>query len=205
MNSPKSTASVRWPCSAKIQFNDILGTKFLKDTVGKQSSYHCHSKTVQLPMFSSGALLQTDRRYQSASGLSELRPAGLSQPVTSTAKDALTWQADRPSTPDSVKRFQHYARQPPGAITRRNGLANYEVCAEDKVFGCKSKASKESAAECMQSYSDSEIGRWKLEQSETVYSRCACLFMVRRNSCLPEHAAQLCRALHYAHTPSAAP
>jgi hypothetical protein len=190
---------------ALLRFSQSCSSYKVNKGYGKQSSYHCHSRTVQLPMFSSGALLQTDRRYQSASGLSELRSAGLSQPVTSTAKDALTWQADRPSTPDSVKRFQHYARQPPGAITRRHGLANDDVCAEDKVFGCKSKASKESAAECMQSYPDSEIGRWKLEQSETVYSRCACLWMVRRNSCLPENAAQLCRALHYAHTPSAAP
>lgn len=120
-------------------------------------------------MFSSGALLQTDRNYQFASALAGLRPAGLSQPVTQTAADALTWQSDRPSTPEHIKPYQHYARQAPGTITRHYGAAQADV-PKDKVFGCKTKASKESAAECMASYPDSEIGKWKLEQSETVYA-----------------------------------
>jgi hypothetical protein len=90
--------------------------------------------------------------------------------VTQTAKDALTWESDRPSTPEHLKPFQHYARQPAGTITRHFGSAHDDV-PKDKVFGCKTKASKESAAECMSSYPDSEIGRWKLVQSETVYAR----------------------------------
>ena len=121
-------------------------------------------------MFSSGALLQAERNYQSAAVLSELRPAGLSQPVTQTAKDALTWQSDRPKTPEHLKPYQHYARQPPGTITRHHGSARDDV-SKERVYGCKTKASKESAAECMATYPDSEIGRWKLEQSEAVYSR----------------------------------
>lgn len=123
-------------------------------------------------MFSSGALLQTDRRYQSAATLSELRPAGLSQPVIQTAKDALTWDLDRPSTPERLKPYQHYARQPPGTITRHHGSARDDV-PRDKVFGCTTKASAESTADCMNCYPDSEIGRWKLEQSEGIYSRCS--------------------------------
>jgi hypothetical protein len=121
-------------------------------------------------MYSSGVLLETDRRYQSSSALSGLPAAGKSQPVTQTAKDALTWQSDRPSTPEHLKPFQHYARQPAGTITRHFGSAHDDV-PKDKVFGCKTTASKDSAAECMSSYPDSEIGRWKLEQSETVYNR----------------------------------
>lgn len=121
-------------------------------------------------MYSSGVLLETDRRYQSSSALSGLRAAGKSQPVTQTAKDALTWETNRTSTPEHLKPFQHYARQPAGTITRHFGSAHDDV-PKDKVFGCKTKASKESAAECMSSYPDNEIGRWKLEQSETVYSR----------------------------------
>lgn len=123
-------------------------------------------------MFSSGALLQSERHYQSTAALSELRPAGLSQPVTLTAKDALTWESDRPATPEHLKPFQHYARQAPGTITRHHGAARDSLPNKDAVFGAKTKASTQSAAECMAScYPDSEIGRWKLEQSETVYAR----------------------------------
>lgn len=121
-------------------------------------------------MFSSGALLKADRRYQDSAALAGLRPAGLSQPATQTAKDALTWDTARPVTPESIKPFQHYARQPPGKITRHHGAARDDV-PKDTVFGCKTKASSESAAECMQMHPASEIRRWKLEQSETIYSR----------------------------------
>jgi hypothetical protein len=89
--------------------------------------------------------------------------------VTQTAADALTWQSNRPTTPEHIKPYQHYTRQAPGTIARHYGAAMNDV-PKDKVFGCKTKASKESAAECMASYPDSEIGKWKLEQSETVYA-----------------------------------
>jgi hypothetical protein len=122
-------------------------------------------------MFSSGALLVPDRQYQSAAALSDLPPAGYTQPVTQTAKEALTWDTQgRPATPEHLRPFQHYARQPPGSITRHPYSPALEDVPRDKVFGCRTKASKESAAECMAGHPDSEIGRWKLEQSETVYA-----------------------------------
>lgn len=86
-----------------------------------------------------------------------------------TVVDGVCRDPNRPTTPEHLKPYQHYARQPPGAITRHPG-ASQDAVPTDKVFGCKTKASKESAEECMVSYPDSEIGKWKLEQSETVYA-----------------------------------
>lgn len=127
-------------------------------------------------MFSSGSLLHSSQYQASTPVLSELRAAGLATSVTQTAKDALTWSSDRPATPEHLRPYQHYARRPPGSITRNPAAVKEgDSTPSDRVFGCKTKASKESAAECMALYPDSEIGRWKLEQSETVYARCVCV------------------------------
>jgi hypothetical protein len=43
---------------------------------------------------------------------------------------------------------------------------------KDGPFGCKTKAGIQSAAECLEAYPGSEIGRWQLQQQEAVYARC---------------------------------
>jgi hypothetical protein len=107
--------------------------------------------------------------------MDQLPAAGCRQQSTETAKEALTWgqSGARPPTPERLKRYQHYARQPPGAITRHFTSARDDDAgsAASRVFGCRTKASAQSAAECMAGYPDSELARWKLEQSESVYAR----------------------------------
>lgn len=118
-------------------------------------------------MYTSGPIY-TEQTYQSTEQLNLLRPAGAASNTAETAKDALTW-TDRPPTPEVIKPYQHYARQPAGTITRHFGTAR--DASWQGPFGCKSKASQQSAADCMASYPDSELGRWKLETSEVIYSR----------------------------------
>ncbi|WIA10245.1 hypothetical protein OEZ85_010445 [Tetradesmus obliquus] len=119
-------------------------------------------------MFSSSLYSSLGRaEYQSTETLKQLRPAGVTSSVVETAKDALTWQ-ERPPTPEVQKPFQHYARQPAGAIMRHFGTARDVV--RDGPFGCKTRAGVESAAECLEAYPGSEIGRWQLQQREEVYA-----------------------------------
>eukprot|EP00879_Flechtneria_rotunda_P021440 GHRR01022597.1.p1 GENE.GHRR01022597.1~~GHRR01022597.1.p1 ORF type:complete len:249 (+),score=55.78 GHRR01022597.1:312-1058(+) len=119
-------------------------------------------------MYSSAAVHRTD--YQSTEALRQIPPAGKTDNTGETARDAVSWQ-ERPPTPEVIKPFQHYARQPAGTITRHFGTARDPV--QQGPFGSKTKASQESAAECMATYPDSEIGRWKLEKCEEVYARYA--------------------------------
>lgn len=58
---------------------------------------------------------------------------------------------------------------PAGAIMRHFGTARDVV--RDGPFGCKTRAGVESAAECLEAYPGSEIGRWQLQQREEVYAR----------------------------------
>eukprot|EP00879_Flechtneria_rotunda_P013223 GHRR01013808.1.p1 GENE.GHRR01013808.1~~GHRR01013808.1.p1 ORF type:complete len:233 (+),score=43.48 GHRR01013808.1:312-1010(+) len=116
-------------------------------------------------MYSSAAVHRTD--YQSTEALRQIPPAGKTDNTGETARDAVSWQ-ERPPTPEVIKPFQHYARQPAGTITRHFGTARDPV--QQGPFGSKTKASQESAAECMATYPDSEIGRWKLEKCEEVYA-----------------------------------
>jgi hypothetical protein len=158
-------------------------------------------------MYSSGALLRSSQlAYQSTAALGDLPAAGRSDGRGESAKAALTWDAQRPSTPERLKPYQHYARQQPGSITRHFGAARDRDAAQasgERVFGCKTKASAESAADCMATYPDSALGRWKLEQSERVYARCVgwCGALLRwsHNMCWrhPSAASRpACAALH---------
>jgi hypothetical protein len=42
---------------------------------------------------------------------------------------------------------------------------------KDGPFGCKTRAGQQSAAECLEAYPGSEVGRWQLQQREQVYAR----------------------------------
>ncbi|GBF97983.1 flagella associated protein [Raphidocelis subcapitata] len=86
-----------------------------------------------------------------------------------TARDALTWGGARPPTPEGLLRrgHQHYARQPPGAITRRPG-AGLDA-PRDGPFGCRSAVGLESAADCLRALPESDAARWRLERAEDVY------------------------------------
>jgi hypothetical protein len=56
-----------------------------------------------------------------------------------------------------------------GSIMRHFGTARDAL--KDGPFGCKTRAGQESAAECLEAYPGSEIGRWQLQQREEVYAR----------------------------------
>lgn len=89
--------------------------------------------------------------------------------TTATAKDALTW-APRPPTPETLKPYQHYARQPPGAALRHFGTCRDPL--PPGPFGSKPRGSQQSAAECIHhaGYPGSQIARWQLEHREAVYA-----------------------------------
>lgn len=123
--------------------------------------------------------------YQTTELLRQLKPAGsCHNGMLETAKDALTWQ-DRPATPEELKPYQHYARQPAGTILKHFGTARDPVA--HGPFGVKTKTSEQSAAECMAVYPQSEMARWKLERSEDVYARyatgCSCFTHRGRLQC----------------------
>lgn len=118
-------------------------------------------------MYTSGPVY-TKQAYQSTEQLSLLPAAGVSGNRTESAKDALTW-SDRPPTPEGLKPFQHYARQPVGTITKHFGSARDPT--QQGPFGCKTKVGQQSAADCLSAYPASDIARWRLEKSEDVYER----------------------------------
>lgn len=106
--------------------------------------------------------------YQSTQALQQIAPAGLTTGFNETAKDVMCWDA-KPSTPELLRPYTHYARQEPGTITKHFGSARDSV--PQGPFGAKTKASLQSAEECIRCYPESEIARWKLEQEEEVYAR----------------------------------
>ncbi|KAF8069463.1 hypothetical protein HT031_001579 [Scenedesmus sp. PABB004] len=83
-----------------------------------------------------------------------------------TAAAALAW-GPRPVTPEVIKPFQHYARAPPGTITRHPGAARDAV--PHGPFGVKG-AVGEGVGDCMGAAPASDTQRWSLEQREAVYA-----------------------------------
>jgi hypothetical protein len=117
-------------------------------------------------MWSTGSL--TRPSYKSTQILQDLPAAGYHHETSETAKQAMTWDG-RPETPQQLQPYKHYARQDPGTITKHFGTAHDRV--PEGPFGCKTKASKESAADCTHCYPDSTTARWQLARKEGIYAR----------------------------------
>lgn len=101
----------------------------------------------------------------------QIPPAGITGKLHETAKDALTWNDERPSTPDDIKKYRQSTVHEPGKIVRHPGHADDPV--PQGPFGVKSAASGgQNINEALKNYPDSELARWKLEQAEGVYARC---------------------------------
>jgi hypothetical protein len=107
--------------------------------------------------------------YLLPDGMAHIPAAGRCTADGQRAADCLQWCSDRPATPEAVKRYRSALAHEPGQITRHHGAAADPLPAGP--FGSKSKASGESAAQCMQVEPTTEIAKWKLERSEQVYAR----------------------------------
>lgn len=103
-----------------------------------------------------------------------LPAAGRRDPTAGqTAGNALTGWGDehtRPETPEHLKPFQHFSRQPPGRITLR-GLPTAGPPPRGKVFGCATKLSGQSVADCLACSPDTELARWQVERQERTYKQ----------------------------------
>jgi hypothetical protein len=108
--------------------------------------------------------------YLPPDGMAHIAAAGRSTADGQRAGDCLQWGgSERPTTPEGVKKCRSPLAHEPGQITRHHGTAADPLPAGP--FGSKSKASSESAAQCMRTAPETEIARWKLERAEQVYAR----------------------------------
>jgi hypothetical protein len=85
------------------------------------------------------------------------------------AKDALNW-GERPETPGDVKKYRQSTLNAVGKTLRHPGSADDPI--PEGPFGDKSaSAAGQNVLEIIKTYPESEIARWKIEQSEAVYAR----------------------------------
>lgn len=124
-------------------------------------------------------------QYMSAATLAGMPAAGRPRgDAGETARGALAWE-QRPPTPPQIKQggYQHYARQNPGAAPKHFAAAQGPPHAGP--FGRKTRAGVESAADCLKSLPDSEVGRWRQERAEDVYLRCGASIWYMRTYTAP--------------------
>lgn len=108
--------------------------------------------------------------------LPHVSPAG-ERPTSRTAKPADTGTtasclsfAERPQTPPHEKKYRQSALHEPGAIVRHFGTA--EDALPEGTFGRATHAKPgESVADYIQSYPQSALKQWALQQAEDVYAR----------------------------------
>ncbi|KAG2450939.1 hypothetical protein HYH02_004212 [Chlamydomonas schloesseri] len=99
----------------------------------------------------------------------QIPPAGITGKLHETARDALTWNAERPPTPDEIKKYRQSTVHEPGKIVRHPGQADDPT--PQGPFGVKSAASGgQNINEALKNYPDSELARWQLEQKEGIYA-----------------------------------
>lgn len=79
--------------------------------------------------------------------------------------------SERPQTPPHEKKYRQSALHEPGAIVRHFGTAEDPL--PEGTFGRATHAKPgESVADYIQSYPQSAIAQWALQQAEDVYARC---------------------------------
>ena len=134
-------------------------------------------------------LFATTTTATAATTLAALPAAGAARgpppSARATARDALNaWGWQRPATPPAIKDggFQHYARQEPGAATRRPGCMREPP--PPGPFGRRGGdgggggsgnggAPVEGAAGCLRPLPESPAAQWLRERAEDAYARCA--------------------------------
>jgi hypothetical protein len=100
----------------------------------------------------------------------QIRPAGITTNIPETAAQALTW-GPRPETPPEQKKYRQSAIHEPGRIVKHYGLADDVHPVPKDGFGVRSDKEHSSVAQQLKGYPDTEIGRWQLEQAESIYAR----------------------------------
>ncbi|GLC45943.1 hypothetical protein PLESTF_000715000 [Pleodorina starrii] len=108
--------------------------------------------------------------YETEMTQPQIPPAGVANKFDASANDALTWSGGRrPKTPDAIKKYRQSTVHEPGKIIRHPGFAGDPVPAGP--FGVKTAAAGgQNITEAINTYPESELGRWKLEQAEAIYA-----------------------------------
>lgn len=65
--------------------------------------------------------------YLPADTTKHLRPAGLGSSYADTARKCMTWETERPTTPDKIKPYRQSTVHEPGVILRHYGAARDPV------------------------------------------------------------------------------
>lgn len=65
--------------------------------------------------------------YLPADTTKHLRPAGLGSSYADTARKCMTWETERPTTPDKIKPYRQSTVHEPGVILRHYGSARDPV------------------------------------------------------------------------------